>query len=60
MKGIGSGYYDAAAIGDFTEAAARQFFQQEENVPSITDEDWSKVYKVLLLVCYCLALPLCN
>jgi hypothetical protein len=49
-KGIGSGYHDPVVVDDFPEADARQFFQQQGNVPSMTDADWSTVYEVLPLV----------
>ena len=46
FAGIGDGFYKTAVIGDFQEADAKAFLEQQQNASNLTAEDWSTVYQV--------------
>jgi hypothetical protein len=48
VAGAASGCYETAVIGDLPEADAKQFFLQQFNVSSITDQDWTTVFEVCI------------
>jgi hypothetical protein len=51
IPGPAQSFFDFAVIGDFPKAQAKEFFMQQLNVSSMTDENWNAVYEVCIVCC---------
>jgi hypothetical protein len=61
IPGPAQSFFKTAVIGDFPKAQAKEFFMQQLNIPSMTDENWNAVYEVCIVCCivsHALILPI--